>query len=70
MDQPTYDAYIRRAHQAESVRELRALADEVRSEFPLAVETEQIRDACQRRAIAMLALPPRAFRQGRLARAS
>ena len=51
MDQQTYVAYITRAQQAESVRELHAIATEVRRTFPSDPDATRVADLCQMYAI-------------------
>ena len=51
MDQQTYVAYITRAQQAESVRELHEIATEVRQAHPHDPDAARVADLCQMYAI-------------------
>jgi hypothetical protein len=51
MDQQTYVAYIGRAQRAETVRELHAIATEVRAAHPTDPDAGKIADLCQMYAI-------------------
>ena len=51
MDQQTYVAYISRAQRAETVRDLHAIATEVRTAHPHDPDAGKIADLCQMYAI-------------------